>query len=391
MDPITVGLIPSPDLPKKIVQTIVEELKKDLREHVDQQTDWQIEIRVNSFIGAAEYVNEGVDRAVSMKEELGWDYAICITDLPSISNYKVVIADVSTNRGAALISLPSFGAFPLKKRIRKALTYIIELLYKNDERDQEQKTEAQMNWRFLLSKVEQVTPKEEDESTDSRYVINSYVFGWLRILSGMVFANRPWMALTSFKKILTLAFATGTYISIFSTPWALSVAYSIPRFVILMIISILGMVTWITFAHKLWEKPTSKSQSQYRKLYNLTTVMTLVSITLINYIVLFCLFMISISLFVPEGLFEAWTHGETGNSIGNFVRLAWLITSLGLLAGAVGATAEKEERVRHITYSYRQLHRYYSVQQAEKEKKTSDEATEQSYNRTHQTHREIDK
>src|SRR5699024_12505580 len=134
--------------------------------------------------------------------------------------------------------------------------------------------------------------------------VNFKIVGCLTILSGMVFANRPCRAISSLKKMLTLAFATGIYISIFSTPWQLSVSYTPKRFIALMILSMLGMVVWIIFAHHLWEKPTSKSQSQYRRLYNVTTVITLFVITFINYLVLFILFLLSISLFVRVGIFD---------------------------------------------------------------------------------------
>ena len=49
--------------------------------------------------------------------------------------------------------------------------------------------------------------------------------------------------------------------------------------------------------------------------------------------------------------------------------LLWFVSSLGLLAGAMGSTVENEEKIRRITYSYRQYHRYKEAQQEEKEKK----------------------
>ena len=42
------------------------------------------------------------------------------------------------------------------------------------------------------------------------------------------------------------------------------------------------------------------------------------------------------------------------------MRLIWFVSSLGLLAGAMGSTVENEEKIRRITYSYRQYHRYRS-------------------------------
>lgn len=380
-----IGLIPSPDLPAKIINQIADQLKISFEKQISSQIDWDIEVKVGIFVGAAEYVNETMKKVIELKETYGWDYAISITDLPSFSEGKAVIADVSTTNHVGIISLPSFGAFPLKKRISKAITLITELLYKHNEATVEKEVMTQINRRFSLSKVMQVDP-EEDAETDIRFVLNSKIIGWLRILSGMVFANRPWRAIGTFKKMLTLAFATGIYISIFSTPWQLSVSYTPSRFISLMMLSMIGMVIWIIFAHHLWEKPTSKSQSQYRRLYNVTTVITLFVITLINYFLLFILFLLSISLFVPEGIFDAVTNEGADESIENYLRLAWLTASLSLLVGAVGATVEKEEKIREVTYSYRQKNRYYEIEKQDE----SDEDAETSYDGVQQTHKEQD-
>lgn len=380
-----IGLIPSPDLPAKIINQIADQLKISFEKQISSQIDWDIEVKVGIFVGAAEYVNETMKKVIELKETYGWDYAISITDLPSFSERKAVIADVSTTNHVGIISLPSFGAFPLKKRISKAITLITELLYKHNEATVEKEVMTQINRRFSLSKVMQVDP-EEDAETDIRFVLNSKIIGWLRILSGMVFANRPWRAIGTFKKMLTLAFATGIYISIFSTPWQLSVSYTPSRFISLMMLSMIGMVIWIIFAHHLWEKPTSKSQSQYRRLYNVTTVITLFVITLINYFLLFILFLLSISLFVPEGIFDAVTNEGADESIENYLRLAWLTASLSLLVGAVGATVEKEEKIREVTYSYRQKNRYYEIEKQDE----SDEDAETSYDGVQQTHKEQD-
>lgn len=385
MKKITIGLISSPDSPANLINKISDQLKMSFKNEINKDIDWQFEIKVNIFVGAAEYVSETINKAVKMKEENNWDYAVCITDLPSFSERKAVITDISTKSGVGLISLPSFGAFPLKKRIIKALTYIVEVLNKHNQEDIKEVTSG-INRIFLFSKIKRVIP-EEDTNTDIRYILQSRLIGWLRVISGMVFANRPWQAIGTFKRILTLAFATGTYISIFSIPWQLSVAYTPSRFVALMLLSMTGMVVWIIFAHHLWEKSTSKSQSQYRLLYNITTVMTLIVITIINYSVLYILFMLSISLFVPEGIFDVVTKEGANDSIENYLRLAWLTTSLGLLVGAVGATVEKEENIRRFTYSYRQRNRYYEI---EKQKESDDEADEESYSGTQQTHKEQD-
>ena len=162
----------------------------------------------------------------------------------------------------------------------------------------------------------------------------------------------------NFKKIISVAFATGTYVSIFSMPWELSVIYSPLRLIILMVIAILGMAGWLFYAHQLIEKKTAKSQRVYRYIYNSTTLVTLSLITLINYVILYLLLIISITLFVPVELFNSWTSAQAQFTFSNYMRLIWFVSSLGLLAGAMGSTVENEEKIRRITYSYRQYHRY---------------------------------
>ena len=146
-------------------------------------------------------------------------------------------------------------------------------------------------------------------------------------------------------KIISVAFATGTYVSIFSMPWELSIQYSIVRFIILMLIAILGMTGWLLYAHQLIERKTAKSQRVYRYIYNFTTIFTLFIITLLNYIILYLLLAISVSLFVPPSLFNQWTSAHPHFTFINYVKLVWFVSSLGLLAGAMGSTVENEEKI----------------------------------------------
>src|SRR5699024_10499255 len=132
MKKITIGLIPSPDVSQKLVDKIIDKLKINIAKKLDKNIDWQLEVKVNRLVGAAEYVNETIQKVSEMKERNNWDYAVSINDLPSISEGKVVISDIGTKDGVGFVSLPSFGAFPFKKRIVKAITYIIELLYNLD-------------------------------------------------------------------------------------------------------------------------------------------------------------------------------------------------------------------------------------------------------------------
>ncbi|WP_251276940.1 hypothetical protein, partial [Enterobacter hormaechei] len=81
------------------------------------------------------------------------------------------------------------------------------------------------------------------------------------------------------KKIISVSFATGTYIAIFSTPWDISLDYSYWRYILLMLLSVLGMVGWLIYSYKLWERPSANTQKLYRFIYNIKTFTTLLTIT----------------------------------------------------------------------------------------------------------------
>ena len=185
---------------------------------------------------------------------------------------------------------------------------------------------------------------EEDESSKERYINTLFIMSWIQLVAGLTRANQPWKNIFNFKKIISVAFATGTYISIFSMPWELSVIYSPFRLILLMVIAIVGMAGWLFYAHQLLERKTAKSQRVYRYIYNSTTLVTLSMITLINYFILYILLAISITLFVPVDLFNSWTSAKAQFTFTNYLRLIWFVASLGLLAGAMGSTVENEEK-----------------------------------------------
>lgn len=390
MESVAIGIIAAPNLPADIAEDLEQEVTDLLSDAIDEKVDWKIESLIDPLIGFAENTNQILDKVVAIKKENDWNYAVCLTDLPLFSRKHLVVADASVENSVAQISIPVFGFMPMRSRIKKAFIQMMgELYYRNSARDSFATDIVHMKpflkrnkykkfpkpKPFSLSLTKRVEMAEEDEQVDVRYIIKSLMIGRLRVLSGMTFANRPWIALFSFNKLITLAFATGSYISIFPTPWQMSIAYNPVRFIAVMVLAILGTIIWVIFSHDLWERPTKKGKKRWRDLYNWTTFTTLGVIIIINYMMLFIIFLGAIAIFVPPSLFEAWTGIEDEPTPEYYFALVWLITSLGTLAGAIGTGIEDEEKIRDITYSYRQKHRYYEM---EKEEEKEEEQTESS-------------
>lgn len=360
MTDITVGLIPAPGMPRTMIDKIIDDLSDAAHEYIDRNCIFKFESEVSILASSSEYINETIHRMVKIKEKNNWDYVIGVTDLPSLSNNRAVVSEFDSQKLVSLLSLPALGCFYVKRKLKRMVIHHLEYLYKYKQ-DSTSFSSGNLSSPTVMN-ISRETPIEDNESTN-RYIIKSYIMGWLKIILGMTYINSPWSVVTNFKTLVSLAFATGTYIAIFSTPWELSLDYKPWRLIILMIFSVIGMVFWLIYAHKLWQKSSAKTAAHYRWLYNLTTFTTLLFVTVANYGILFILLTISISMFVPPEIFNDWTQANENFTVMNYINLIWFTTSLGMLAGALGSTAESEDKIRNVTYSYRQSYRYNKLQE----------------------------
>ncbi len=372
MKKMTVGIIPAPELPESIAYKLVDKLPDAFSSNIDKYLSWEVEIVRDPLTGAAEKVDEIINRAADLKQEHNWDYAVCLTDLPIFSGKDVVLGDVNDKEGVAQISIPAFGILPVGKRVEKAIIQMVsELYYRVNGHgkilNKDIDSAAINNLRLLrsdsaFSPIRKVNPPDRIEKADVRFIVVPRFNGRQRLLFGMAHANRPWTIIPAFKRVVAIAFATGAYGLVFPSLWNLSVAYGSTRFIVLMLAAILGMIIWIIFAHNLWEKPTKKSHRKLRLLYNIATVITLGIAVLVYYTMLFILFLIAVAFFVPPEVFAETVGLEGEVNFKYYFHLTWLVTSVATVVGAIGSGLESDKVVRNIMYGYRQQQRYKEME-----------------------------
>jgi hypothetical protein len=205
----------------------------------------------------------------------------------------------------------------------------------------------------LVSPIRRITPTDDDD-VDIRFV-SPAVRGHLRLLGGMVLANRPWRLFSTMKSTLAAAFATAAYVLVMPTIWQMADSLGWVRLSALMVLSITAMVAWIIVAHNLWERPASWEARDVPALYNAATALTLTVAVLFSYAVLFVLVLVAAGIFVDSGFLQSILGHPVGFS--DYMILAWMATSLSTVAGALGSGLEGEETVREATYGYRQQRR----------------------------------
>ncbi|WP_303855451.1 hypothetical protein [Salinicola salarius] len=382
---LRLGLVPAPELPERTANLIADELPELLARHTDDRHQWRVDCLTDPLIGADDSTADVIEQGENIKRANGWDYAVCITDLPLLRGDRMALAEASENLGVAIISLPALGISPLRQRLREAILHLVNEMHHGSDRHDRERQQQHMedgreareqsglrnsNARELMGSrlferlvpIKRVTPADDSEkNVDVRFVSATKWPGYAKLLGGMVRANRPWTILPAFRRIVAVAFATGAYGLIFPTLWKLSAAYELYRFVALMIAAIVAMIVWLILDHGLWEPQHYTHNARLTRFYNLTTVMTLLAGVACYYVILFALFLVAVVLFVPTSLLES----TVGRSVGwlAFPALAWLATSVATVAGALGSSLESDETIRGATYGYRQQLRQRKVKE----------------------------
>jgi hypothetical protein len=375
---VALGLLPAPEIPQMIAEKFRTELPELLSRGVDDRVSWEVSVVCDSLTGSYADAIEVLDVGCERMLEEDWDLAICMTDLPLRTNrWWPVVAAVSTARKTAVLSLPPLGATRLRRRAGEAIVQLVNELYEGDPelgRDRENGADREVDTGANAGEARHPAPRPRrlvgrrltelvfpirrvmptDEDIDVRFV-SPRVRGHLRLLAGMVLANRPWRLFTTMRSVLAAAFATAAYVLVVPTIWQLGDALGLTRLFLLMVLAIAAMVVWITVAHNLWERPTDLEARHQTALYNTATALTITMAVLFSYAVLFVLVLVVAGIFVPNGFFQSTLQRPVGTT--EYVILSWLTASLATVAGALGSGLEDEDTVREATYGYRQRRR----------------------------------
>ena len=390
METRTLGLITAPDYAKEITEKLKDELPELLNYYIHENIEWHIDYYTDSLTGGTNRSDKALEWAHDKKKDKAWDYAIVLTDLPLFHEQKPVVAGGSSDEDVAFISLPGFGLAPMYKRVRESILQLMNEIYygsSDAEREEaEQKIRSKedrhddlknKNARRLIGKrpfeilspLDRETPEGRDTDTDVRFTVKSRLSGYIRIISGMVNANRPWELFRAFLKILIIAFTTGSYALVFPTLWQMSTNYSIGRAAVMTIVSILALVTWVIISNKLWERKMDEDKGFIRRLYNATTFFTMLLTVCMYYIVLFIMFT-TITLFLIPPAQVASNISASSAHLTDYLFTTWIGTSISIIIGALGTGLDNEDVVLNSAYGYRQQQRREEIRKLEEEEES---------------------
>jgi len=352
-----VGLLVSPGFSERLAEDLLRTLPEALQRAIDSTLEWKIEIVVDPLTGSNVAISDVLVEIAEKKARYQWDYAISLTDLPIRQDDRIILARTGGGLDVAVISLPPLGTFGVRRKAQKMILEVMDDLYRGT-------ISEDASSRFVKESDATRGYVDEDEERNLRYTAPP-LKGHIYLLTGMVYANRPWRLFPSFKTTVATAFATGGYGLIFTTLWEIGNAYGYGRLITLMIVAMSFLVGWIILSHRLWEPKDRDISGYLRSLYNAATLLTIATGVVFYYAVIFVLLLVAAIIYIPTGMLET-TIGQEVTPI-NYVRIAWVTSSVATIAGAIGAGLEDSEAVQNATFGWRQSNRWRQHQQEQEQ------------------------
>ncbi|MFF4486074.1 hypothetical protein ACFY0F_06175 [Streptomyces sp. NPDC001544] len=360
-DVTVVALLADPDAPTEIAQRMARMLPDRLADRSGPGRRFDVEVVSEPFTAGAEDLSTLTHRIMDRGSEGNWDIVVALTDLPLHSHGRKLVVDLSHEHGLALLSLPALGGFRLQTRARQAVEEAVLSLAGP------QATGGPSGSRPLrgpfIGRLAPVRPGQvgEEEIADLRYVVSG-PRGYLRVLLGMVRANRPWRLVPGLSKALAAALATGAVATVNSTIWSLATSLSTPRLVIAMVGSVALMIGWLIVDANLWHR-TDEISPEARKraaLYNASTVVTVGIGVIVCYVGLVVINLVW-ALFILNGRVFASTTRTPLHAM-EYWTLSWFVASVATVGGALGSGLESDEAIRAAAYSKREQERRSALQ-----------------------------
>jgi len=341
---LRVGLVVEPEM-RDVVRRIADDLGDELQ-RMFPGIDWQVELGESEVLDPQARIAELVRGARTQLLDHGWDLLVYLTDIPMMSGGRPVTAHASPIDGVALVSVPALGAIDVDARVREAVIDVLAALVPGSG-DGDRREELEARFEELASAVGTAQVRDDDTIRFTNAVIR----GNLRLLVGMVRANRPWRVAAKLSRALVASLGTAAYVLASAGFWTLAAHMTWPRLLGLTVAAIVITSVALIVAHDLWERRTRPETRERVVLFNLVTTLTIAIGVLTLYLALLAFSVIGSVSLVPRGALEEQIGHSAGPS--EYLQLAWLATSLASLAGALGSLVESDLAVREAAYGHR--------------------------------------
>ena len=345
---IALGVIVAPGFARELTAKIAGELADDL-DALDLGVEWRTELAVDRLVAPPAQTTEIIEAARRRLLDEDWDLGIVVTDLPLRVGRRPVSRQVSQTHGIAVVSLPALGALHLAPRLRRTLHELVGDLVGGAHRTGDG-TLAGLRRRWGRGVLRELATDVADRPGALRLLfVPEVLSSHVRLLVGMVRANRPWSLAAPLYRALLAAIVVGGYGIVSSDIWRISATAGSTRLALASIASITFTSGAVIVAHGLWEHAPARHLRDQVTLFNFATAATVLIGIASLYAALFLMLFAAAELLLSSHALSTGLGRTVG--AGDYLVLAWFTASLGTVGGAFGAGLESDEAVREAAYA----------------------------------------
>jgi hypothetical protein len=348
MTDVRMGVVSAPAISDELSAGLVDDMRGELEARFPDVT-WHLQLLDDGLVEPPAEDSEIVAAARQLLLARAWDVVVVLTDLPLRVVRRPVVAHASPMHGVAVLSVPALGTLAVRRRLRDAVLRLIGALL-GEARDGADGRADAARWRRISSRLRELGSDVEGQARSFGFTTRVFT-GHLRLLFGMVRANRPWQLAARLSRALTAAAAAGVFALVTSDIWGLADALGWQRLTVVGVGSVLAIGVTLIVGAGLWERVADPRTRQQVVLFNIATTATVVIGVAALYTALFVISLLAgLLLVVPSLLADAISHPVT---FADYIEVAWLTSSLATVGGALGAGLESDEAVRRAAYTYR--------------------------------------
>ena len=340
---IQIGMIAAADH-RDWAEALAEALPSTLRDRVGADVEWHVDVCEAGPADVADGPRELTDAVRRRLLNGGWDLGIGLTALPLADRHRPVATYASGSHGVGIVSIPALGAVHVEQRLHDAVAELVETLLGAADDGRGRRTVA-------LAGSGIATEHAERDGT-VRFA-NRVARGNVRLLAGMIRANRPMRVVARLSRSSAAALGTGAYALSSSSIWILAHQSSVVRLVGVAVVSMLLILASILIAHELWERAEEPAARERVVLFNIVTLVTLLIGIATLYAALFVILVLAAAVVIPPSVLEEQIRAAP--TLGEYARLAWFAASVATVGGALGSLVESDDAIEEALYHPRRV------------------------------------
>lgn len=133
------------------------------------------------------------------------------------------------------------------------------------------------------------------------------------------------------------------------------------RLLLIGLLAILAITAWLILGNRLWDAPKQQRLARVVLLYNLSTVLTLLMVITLLYAALVVLIFVTALIVIDPDYLAEIIRSEP--FLVRYLDIAWLSAAMGVVAGALGSSFDKDTELRSLTHGQCERQRRFAEEE----------------------------